>query len=31
MADKDKGSVAPKERVNIVYQSETGDQSEEVE
>jgi len=31
MADKDKGSVAPKERVNIVYQSETGDQTEEVE
>ena len=31
MADKDKGSVAPKERVNIVYQSETGDQTEDVE
>ena len=28
MAD---GSVAPKERVNIVYKSQTGDQSEEVE
>ncbi|MFT5220428.1 MAG: type VI secretion system protein ImpB [Gammaproteobacteria bacterium] len=25
------GSVAPKERVNIVYKSSTGDQSEEVE
>ncbi|HEU5398606.1 MAG TPA: type VI secretion system contractile sheath small subunit, partial [Gammaproteobacteria bacterium] len=31
MADKDKGSVAPKERVNIVYQSETGDNAEDVE
>lgn len=32
MADKDnKGSVAPKERVNIVYQSETGDNGEDVE
>ena len=28
MAD---GSVAPKERVNIVYKSQTGDQTEEVE
>lgn len=27
----DKGSVAPKERVNIVYKSHTGDKSEEVE
>lgn len=27
----DKGSVAPKERVNIVYKSHTGDQTEEVE
>lgn len=27
----DKGSVAPKERVNIVYKSHTGDQSEDVE
>ena len=25
------GSVAPKERVNIVYKSTTGDQSEDVE
>jgi type VI secretion system protein ImpB len=31
MADKDKGSVAPKERVSIMYKSETGDQSEDVE
>ena len=32
MADKDsKGSVAPKERVNIVYQSEAGDNTEDVE
>ena len=28
MAD---GSVAPKERVNIVYKSQSGDQSEDVE
>lgn len=27
----DKGSVAPKERVNIVYKSHTGDKTEEVE
>ena len=27
----DDGSVAPKERVNIVYKSNTGDQSEDVE
>jgi type VI secretion system protein ImpB len=27
----DKGSVAPKERVNIVYKSHTGDQTEDVE
>jgi len=31
MADKDKGSVAPKERVSIMYKSDTGDQSEDVE
>ncbi|HEX6550300.1 MAG TPA: type VI secretion system contractile sheath small subunit, partial [Gammaproteobacteria bacterium] len=31
MADNDKGSVAPKERVSIVYKSDTGDQSEDVE
>ncbi len=30
MADQ-KGSVAPKERVNIVYKSNVGDQSEDVE
>jgi len=28
---KNEGSVAPKERVNIVYKSTTGDQSEDVE
>jgi len=28
---KNDGSVAPKERVNIVYKSSTGDQSEDVE
>lgn len=28
---KNEGSVAPKERVNIVYKSNTGDQTEEVE
>lgn len=31
MADNDKGSVAPKERVSIVYKSEAGDQTEDVE